>query len=88
MRTRFLIVEARRLLPLLFLLLLLVGLSVYDNFFRFEAADHLRERAEGEVIFTTADHGAIDLPLSFLLVYEQDDWERKSDHADSPVQNN
>ena len=31
---RFFVIEAKRLLPLLFLLVLLVSLSIYDNFFR------------------------------------------------------
>ena len=71
----FFIIEARRLIPLLFLLVLLVGLTVYDNFFRVETTTGPVELDEG-LAFTTTDWGEIPSPASFTVVNDYDEWVR------------
>ncbi len=71
----FFVVEARRLVPLLFLLVLLVGLTVYDNFFRVETTTGPVELEEG-LAFTTTDWGEITSPASFTVVGDYDEWIR------------
>ena len=71
---RFFILEGRRILPLFFLLLLLVGLSVYDNFFRVQPVDTLPV-AEQEHMFTTTTRGELNTPTSFHLVQTESEWQ-------------
>lgn len=75
-RSRFFVVEARRFIPLLFLLVLLIGLTVYDNFFRVEPTSGLPEMDENSVAFTTTDWGMLTAPTSFNLVADHDEWIR------------
>jgi hypothetical protein len=77
-RSRFFVVEARRLIPLLFLLVLLVGLTVYDNFFRVEPTAALPEGETNKLTFTTMDWGNLSSPTSFVLVADHDEWLRVS----------
>ncbi|MGI6097182.1 MAG: hypothetical protein ACOYBM_03590 [Dethiobacteria bacterium] len=81
MRTRFFIVEARRLLPLLFLLVLLISLSVYDNFFRLETTSEAPEELENTITFVTTDRGAIKYSPDFLVAYDEEDWEALKENA-------
>lgn len=74
---KFFVVEARRMVPLLFLLVLLVGLTVYDNFFRVEPTTAPVELDEG-LAFTTTDWGEITSPVSFTIVGDYDEWIRVS----------
>ncbi len=71
---RFFVFEARRILPLFFLLFLLVGLSVYDNFFRLQPVDTAPVPAEKYTYLTTG-RGELQAPTSFHLVVDQDGWE-------------
>jgi len=77
-RGKFFVVEARRLIPLLFLLVLLIGLTVYDNFFRVEPTVGLPEEEPGNLAFTTTDWGLLTSPTSFNLVADYDEWIRVS----------
>lgn len=77
---KFLIVEARRLLPLAFLLALLVSLSVYDNFFRLQPVDTPPGTVDEDFLFVTATRGEIDAPTSFKLAYSQEQWEELQEH--------
>lgn len=75
---RFFVVEARRLIPLVFLLVLLIGLTVYDNFFRVEPAAVLPEEGVSNLAFTTTDWGLLTSPTSFNLVADHEEWLRVS----------
>lgn len=77
-RSKFFVVEARRLIPLLFLLVLLIGLTVYDNFFRTEPTAGLPEGGVESLVFTTTDQGALTAPTSFSLVADHEEWTRVS----------
>ena len=77
-RSKFFIVEARRLIPLLFLLALLVGLTVYDNFFRLEPAAGPPQGDTDSLLFTTTDWGALTTPTSFNIVADDEEWARVS----------
>jgi hypothetical protein len=57
---------------------LLVGLTVYDNFFRVEPTTGLPEMDENNVAFTTTDWGMLTSPTSFNLVADHDEWIRVS----------
>jgi len=87
---KFFIIEARRLLPLAFLLALLFSLSVYDNFFRLQPADAPMGTtgfdAGEDFVFVTATRGEIDAPESFMLVYSQEKWDelQKKPELDLP----
>lgn len=70
---KFLVVEAKRLLPLVFLLVLLVSLSVYDNFFRLEPVD-TKPVVKEDFVFLTTTRGELTSPTSFHLIYSQNDW--------------
>ena len=74
---KFFVIEARRMVPLLFLLALLVGLTVYDNFFRVEQTVAPVELDEG-LAFTTTDWGEIAPPVSFTVVGDYEEWIRVS----------
>lgn len=74
--SRFLVIEARRLLPLLFLLVLLVSLSVYDNFFRVDQpVTGVEEELKNVVSFVTADRGELPDPVSFQVIENTEQWE-------------
>ncbi len=74
MRRRLFVVEARRLLPLLFLLVLLVSLSVYDTF-RTSPTVVPKESARGsEVKTTTVDKGERKEMPSFRLALDEEGW--------------
>ncbi|MBS4030180.1 MAG: hypothetical protein KGZ63_01970 [Clostridiales bacterium] len=74
MGKKLFVVEARRLLPLLFLLVLLVSLSVYDSF-RASPTVVPQEVAKGnEVSFTTADKGERKERPTFRLAVDQQGW--------------
>lgn len=75
---RFFVVEARRLIPLVFLLVLLIGLTVYDNFFRVEPTAVLPGEGASNLAFTTTDWGLLTSPTSFNLVADHDEWLRVS----------
>lgn len=77
-KRNFFVIEARRLIPLLFLLLLLVGLTVYDNFFRVETVGPSENVQEQDLTFTTTDWGVLTSPLSFNLVSDYEEWARVS----------
>ncbi|HHU29830.1 MAG: hypothetical protein QM368_02270 [Bacillota bacterium] len=73
-KSRMFVVEARRLLPLLFLLVLLVSLSVYDSF-RVSPAIAPEEAArKKEVSFTTADQGERKDTPTFRLAADGEEW--------------
>lgn len=73
MRRKLFVVEARRLLPLLFLLVLLVSLSVYDTF-RTSPTVVPKEAAAGEIKVTTADKGERKERPTFRLVLDEEGW--------------
>jgi hypothetical protein len=77
-KRNFFVIEARRLIPLLFLLLLLIGLTVYDNFFRVETVGPADTFNEQDLAFTTTDWGVLTSPVSFNLVSDYDEWARVS----------
>lgn len=73
---RFLVVEARRLLPLLFLLVLLVSLSIYDNFFRIEqpVLQPGEEETANVLTFITAGRGELDATAFFEVIQTGAEW--------------
>lgn len=76
---KFFVIEARRLIPLLFLLVLLLGLTVYENFFRVEqAVTPVQQEEEEGVEFSTTDFGTLSEPTNFTLVGDYDEWARTS----------
>lgn len=75
--SKFFVVEVRRLIPLVFLLVLLLSLTVYDNFFRAEQVVAPPEESGG-IMFTTTDSGVLTAPVSFTLVADYDEWARVS----------
>lgn len=74
---RVFVVEARRLFPLLFLLLLLVSLSIYDNFR--QAATPVFEPAQDEITFSVIDRGKVEDRFQARVLYEKDDFLRVAD---------
>ncbi|NLN05992.1 MAG: hypothetical protein GX167_00010 [Firmicutes bacterium] len=73
-KNKMFVVEARRLLPLLFLLVLLVSLSVYDSF-RASPTVAPEEAAKSiEVSFTTADKGERKDTPTFRLAVDGESW--------------
>jgi hypothetical protein len=82
---RFLVIEAKRLLPLLFLLVLLVSLSIYDNFFREFPVVAPEDEIKNTVTFVTADQGEISAPTSFEVISTTEAWGRfEQEHASLP----
>lgn len=73
---RFFVIEARRLLPLLFLLVLLVSLSIYDNFFRNveQPVTVPEDELRNVLTFITADRGELDTPASFRVIETMEEW--------------
>jgi len=73
---KFFVFQARRLMPLLFLVLLLVALSVYDNFFKMEnAVDVSQPVPESNINYTTAATGDLTGEPQFWLAYTDQQWE-------------
>ncbi|MBS3943122.1 MAG: hypothetical protein KGZ32_02595 [Dethiobacter sp.] len=84
---RFLVVEGKRLMPLLFLLVLLVSLSIYDNFFRQveQPVTVPDDQAENILTFITADRGELDTPASFRVMQTMEEWTQfQEEHAGLP----
>ncbi len=62
------------MIPILFLLVLLISLSIYDNF-RMEPAEVMEEvRIENQVEFSTSDQGRKKVIPSLELALEQESW--------------
>lgn len=74
MGKKLFVVEARRLLPLLFLLVLLVSLSVYDSFRASPTVKPEQTSAKSEITFTTADKGQRKEQPTFRLAVDEDEW--------------
>ncbi|MCW3489330.1 hypothetical protein [Dethiobacter alkaliphilus] len=74
MGKKLFVVEARRLLPLLFLLVLLVSLSVYDSFRASPTINPEEVAARNEVSFTTADKGERKEQPTFRLAADEEAW--------------
>jgi len=74
MGKKLLVVEARRLLPLLFLLVLLVSLSVYDSFRASPTVNPEDVAAKNQVTFTTADKGERKENPAFRVAADQAGW--------------
>lgn len=82
---RFFVIEARRLLPLLFLLVLLVSLSIYDNFFRGQPVIAPEDETENVLTFVTAGRGEISAPASFQVIDTMAQWVAlENEHAGLP----
>ncbi|HOA35047.1 MAG TPA: hypothetical protein PKV91_01110 [Bacillota bacterium] len=82
---RFLVIEAKRLLPLLFLLVLLVSLSIYDNFFREYPVVAPEDELKNAIAFVTADQGEISVPTSFEVISSAEAWSGlEQEHATLP----
>jgi len=75
MSKKMVVLEVRRLLPLLFLLVLLVSLSIYDTFRASPAVNPREITAGNEVRFTVADKGERKERPMFRLVTDQAAWE-------------
>ncbi|HZK24177.1 MAG TPA: hypothetical protein VFC74_02180 [Oscillospiraceae bacterium] len=73
-RNKMFVVEARRMLPLLFLLVLLVSLSVYDSFRASPTAAPEGVAKENEVSFITADKGEREDNPTFRLAVDEEGW--------------
>lgn len=62
------------MIPILFLLVLLISLSIYDNFMM-EPAEVMEEvRIESQVDFSTSDQGRKEVIPTLKLALEQEDW--------------
>ncbi|PKM83466.1 MAG: hypothetical protein CVU88_02855 [Firmicutes bacterium HGW-Firmicutes-13] len=72
---RLFVIEGKRLLPILFLLVLLVSLSIYDNFRVDTTAKVFEEvKIENEIKFFTTDQGRKKVEPVLRLAGEQEDW--------------
>ena len=74
MGKKLFVVEARRLLPLLFLLVLLVSLSFYDSFRASPTISPEEVGVTNEVNFTTADKGERKERPTFRLAVDEEGW--------------
>lgn len=74
MGRKLFVVEARRLLPLLFLLVLLVSLSVYDTFRTSPTVVPGETAGRTEVNVTTVDKGERKELPTFRLALDQEGW--------------
>ncbi len=73
---RFFVIESRRLLPLLFLLVLLVSLSIYDNFFKADRAVITPvDEPDNALTFITAGSGEIPVETTFQVIETLEQWE-------------
>ncbi len=77
--SRVLVVEARRLVPLLFLLFLLVGLSIYGNFRHRTVVPVLEEASPDEITFQLIDRGKVEDRIQIRVLYCEDDFLRVGD---------
>ena len=73
-RNKMFVVEARRMLPLLFLLVLLVSLSVYDSFLASPTVAPEGVAKGSEVKFITADKGEREDNPTFRLAVDEEGW--------------
>ncbi len=79
MGKKLFVVEGRRLLPLLFLLVLMVSLSVYDSL-RASPTVVPQDTAKGsEVNFTTADKGERKERPAFRLAVDHQGWKEAAE---------
>jgi hypothetical protein len=74
MGKKLFVVEARRLLPLLFLLVLLVSLSVYDSFRASPTVSPDPAAVTNDVAFITADKGERKEAPTFRLAVDEEGW--------------
>lgn len=74
MRRKLFVVEARRILPLLFLLVLLVSLSVYDTFRTSPTAGPGETARATEARITTVDKGETREQPVFKLAFDRESW--------------
>ena len=70
------VVEARRLFPLLFLLLLLISLSIYDNFRHQPTEPVFDELGQEGVMFEVIDRGEVEDQIQVRVLYDQEDFDR------------
>ena len=85
---RFFVIEARRLLPLLFLLVLLVSLSIYDNFFRSveQQVSVPEEEVKNVLTFITADRGELESSAQFMVIETAEQWAAlQEEHGGMPA---
>ncbi|UNC93139.1 hypothetical protein [Candidatus Contubernalis alkaliaceticus] len=69
------VVEGRRLIPLAFLLILLVTLSIYDNFRVDTTARVVEEvKVENEIQFSTTDKGQKKVSPTLRVAAQQEQW--------------
>ena len=73
-KNKMFVVEARRVLPLLFLLVLLVSLSVYDSFRASPTVAPDEAAKPNAVSFTTADKGERKDVPTFRLAVDGEGW--------------
>ena len=72
---RLFVIEGRRLIPLAFLLVLLITLSIYDNFRVDTTARVVEEvKVENEVKFSTTDKGQKKVAPTLRIATEQEQW--------------
>ncbi len=76
--SRVFVLEGRRLFPLLFLLMLLVSLSIYDNL-RHQTEVPVFGGEEGEIRYEVVDRGKMEDRLQIRVLYEADDLVRVAD---------
>lgn len=69
------VIEGRRLIPLAFLLVLLITLSIYDNF-RVDTTARVMEevKVQNEVKFSTTDKGQKKVTPTLRVATEQEQW--------------
>ncbi len=72
---RVFVVEARRLFPLLFLLVLLISLSIYDNL-RQQVTAPVFEQSLDELTFSVIDGGKMEDRFEARVLYEKEDFLR------------
>ncbi len=70
------VIEGKRLIPILFLLVLLISLSIYDNF-RVDTVDPVADVKDDSIVeFTTTDQGKMKVTPTIKLADKQDDWNK------------
>ena len=78
-KNKMFVLEARRMLPLLFLLVLLVSLSLYDSFRASPTVAPEETAPTGAVTFTTADQGERKDNPTFRLAVDGEGWAQAAD---------
>ena len=69
------VIEGRRLIPLAFLLVLLITLSIYDNFRVDTTARVVEEvKVENEIKYSTTDKGQKKVTPTLRVATEQEQW--------------